>query len=176
MKATRSSRSAPVLREQGCQIAARTYRAVRSGRRGLSARTVSDAQAVEVIRLVAWTTDSAGRRQLAPEGLYGRRKMLAHLRRSGFEVTAGAVDRGMRLLGLSGVVRGKPHRTTIADHSAGRAPDLLNREVHRGGAEPQVGHRLHLRSVLVGVRLRRVHPGCLRAADHRLARANHENC
>jgi putative transposase len=117
-----------VLREQGCQIAARTYRAVRSGRRGLCARTVSDAQTVEAIRQVAWATDSAGRQQLAPEGLYGRRKMYAHLRRSELEVTAGAVDRGMRLLGLSGVVRGKPHRTTIADHSAGRAPDLLNRD------------------------------------------------
>ena len=117
-----------VLREQGCQIAARTYRAARSGRRGLSARTVSDAQTVEAIRQVAWTTDGAGRRQLAPEGLYGRRKMHAHLRRSGFEVTAGAVDRGMRLLGLSGVVRGKAHRTTVADPSADRAPDLLDRD------------------------------------------------
>lgn len=43
-------------------------------------------------------------------------------------MTAGSVDRGMRLLGLSGVVRGKPHRTTIADQAAGRAPDLLNRD------------------------------------------------
>ena len=117
-----------VLREQGCQIAARTYRALRAGRRGLSARTISDAKAVEAIRHLAWTTDGASRRQLSPEGLYGRRKMLAHLRRSGFEVTAGAVDRGMRLLGLSGVVRGKPHRTTIADQGADRAPDLLNRD------------------------------------------------
>ena len=117
-----------VLREQGCQIAARTYRAIRSGQRGLSARTVSDAQTVEAIRRVAFTTDAHARRRLAPEGLYGRRKMLAHLRRGGLEVTPGAVDRGMRLLGLSGVVRGRPHRTTIADKTADRAPDLLNRD------------------------------------------------
>jgi putative transposase len=117
-----------VRREQGCQIAARTYRAQRSGRRGLSSRTVTDAQTAEAIRQVAWRTDGDGRRRLAPEGLYGRRKMLAHLRRAGLEVTAGAVDRGMRLLGLSGVVRGKPHRTTIADQGADRAPDLLNRD------------------------------------------------
>jgi len=54
--------------------------------------------------------------------------MLGYLRRGGLEVTAGSVDRGMRLLGLSGVVRGKPHRTTIADQAADRAPDLLNRD------------------------------------------------
>jgi transposase InsO family protein len=34
----------------------------------------------------------------------------------------------VQLLGLSGVVRGKPHRTTIADKTADRAPDLLNRD------------------------------------------------
>ena len=117
-----------VLREQGCQIAARTYRAMRSGHRGLSARTVTNAQTVEAIRQVAWVTDAHGRRRLASEGLYGRRKMLGYLRRGGLEVTAGSVDRGMRLLGLSGVVRGKPHRTTIADQAADRAPDLLNRD------------------------------------------------
>lgn len=58
-----------VLREQGCQIAARIYRAMRSGQRGLSARTVTDAQTVEAIRQVAFATDTYGRRRLAPEGL-----------------------------------------------------------------------------------------------------------
>jgi len=56
------------------------------GQRGLSARTVSDAQTVEAIRRVAFTTCAHGRRRLAPEGLYGRRKMLAHLRRGGLEL------------------------------------------------------------------------------------------
>ena len=164
-----------VLREQGCQIAARTYRAARSGRRGLSARTVSDARTVEAIRQVAWHADRAGRRQLAPEGLYGRRKMLADLRRSGFEVTSGSVDRGMRLLGLCGVVRGKPHRTTIADQAADR-PGLAEPRLHRRGAEQGLGHRFHLRPDLVGVRLRGVHPGRLRPKDHRVALPDEENC
>jgi putative transposase len=62
-----------VLREQGCQIAARTYRAMRSGHRGFSARPVTDGQTVEAIRRAAWTTDAHGRRRLTPEGLYGRR-------------------------------------------------------------------------------------------------------
>jgi hypothetical protein len=42
-----------VLREQGCQVAARTYRAWRTRRP--AARTISDAQAVEAIREIAWT-------------------------------------------------------------------------------------------------------------------------
>ena len=116
-----------VLREQGCQIAARTYRAVRAGERGVSARTVSDARTVDAIRQTAWTVDGHCRRRLTPEGLYGRRKMHAHLHRSGHQVTPGAVDRGMRLLGLSGVVRGKRVRTTIPDPADTRPPDLLKR-------------------------------------------------
>ncbi len=117
-----------VLREQGCQIAARTYRAAKSGGRGCSARAISDARTVDAIRQVAWTTNAQGRRVLAPEGLYGRRKMFAHLRRLELLVTRGAVDRGMRTLGLSGVVRGKPVRTTIADEAGTRAADLLKRD------------------------------------------------
>ena len=42
-----------VLREQGCQVAARTYRAWR--RRRPAARTISDAQVVNTIRDIAWT-------------------------------------------------------------------------------------------------------------------------
>ncbi len=43
-----------VLRMQGCQIAARTYRAWRSGHRHLAARTISDAEVVDVVRDLAW--------------------------------------------------------------------------------------------------------------------------
>jgi len=120
-----------VLREQGCQIAARTYRAWRSARP--AARTISDALVVEAIREVAWTTttdaQSQRRRVMTPEGLYGRRKMTAHLRRQGLvPATPGAVDRGMRLLGLSGVRRDKGVRTTIPAKDGIRAGDLLNRD------------------------------------------------
>jgi hypothetical protein len=71
-----------VLREQGCQIAARTYRAWKNPHRRLAARTFSDARVVDAVRGAAWTTDPDGRRLLTPEGLYGRRKMTAHLRRT----------------------------------------------------------------------------------------------
>ncbi len=114
-----------VLREQGCQIAARTYRAWRS--RQPSARTVSDARVEDQVRDLAWTTGADGRRRLTPEGLYGRRKMTALLRRDGHEVSRGAVDRPMRSLGLVGVRRDKGHRTTIPAKDGIRAGDLLNR-------------------------------------------------
>ena len=107
-----------VLREQGCQVAARTYRAWRS--RPPAARTISDAQVVDAVRAAAWTSDDQGRPKLTPEGLYGRRKMTAHLRRSTtLEISSGAVDRAMRLLGLSGVRRDKGIRTTIAGNRKG---------------------------------------------------------
>ncbi len=42
-----------VLREQGCQVAARTYRAWREGP---AARTITDAQVVDAVRSVVWRT------------------------------------------------------------------------------------------------------------------------
>ena len=115
-----------VLREQGCQVAARTYRAWRLGR--VAARTMSDAQVVDAVRDVAWTLDPQGRRKLAAEGLYGRRKMTAYLRRTAMpEVSAGAVDRAMRILGLVGVRRDKGVRTTIPAKDGIRAGDQLDR-------------------------------------------------
>src|SRR5665647_1480818 len=70
-----------------------------------------------------------GRRTLTPEGLYGRRKMTAYLRRSAMpEASAGSVDRAMRTLGLVGVRRDKTTRTTIPAKDGIRAGDLLNRQ------------------------------------------------
>jgi len=117
-----------VLREQGCQIAARTYRALKAGTRGYSARAVSDAHVEEAVRTAAFTVDPAGQRRLTPEGLYGRRKMTALLRRQGHPVSAGAVHRAMTTLGLAGVRRGKAARTTLPAPGADRAPDLLDRD------------------------------------------------
>lgn len=117
-----------ILREQGVQVAARTYRSWRQARPA-AARTVTDALVVDAIRTVAWTVNADGVRVLAPEGLYGRRKMLALLRRRGLQpVSPGAVDRGMRLLGLSGVRRDKGVRTTIPGKDGIRAGDLLDRD------------------------------------------------
>jgi transposase InsO family protein len=116
-----------VLREQGCQVAARTYRAWKS--RKVSARTVSDAKVVDVVRQIAWTKDRDGRKKMTPEGLYGRRKMTALVRRDWLpDASPGAVDRAMRLLGLSGVRRDKTVRTTVPAKDGRRAGDLVDRD------------------------------------------------
>ena len=89
---------------------------------------MSDATAEDLIRQVAYTADTTtGLRRRTPEGLYGRRKMTAYLRRLGHQVSAGAVDRGMRTLGLQGVRRGSRVFTTVSDKTASRAPDLVER-------------------------------------------------
>jgi transposase InsO family protein len=117
-----------VLREQGCQVAARTYREWKSPSRPIAARTLADAGVENAVREAAWTTGADGVRRLAPEGLYGRRKMTALLRRtSAPQASAGAVDRAMRALGLSGVRRGKAVRTTVPGKDGSRAGDLLDR-------------------------------------------------
>jgi len=119
-----------VLREQGHQIAARTYRSQRHG--VIAARTVTDAQVQSAVRDAAWTTieiNGRARRVLSPEGLYGRRKMTALIRRAMIPgVSRGAVDRAMRALGLSGIRRDKGIRTTIPAKDGIRAGDLLNRD------------------------------------------------
>jgi putative transposase len=46
-----------VLREQGCQIAARTYRAWTQPDRQVAARTISDAHVQDKVRDLAWTID-----------------------------------------------------------------------------------------------------------------------
>jgi putative transposase len=58
---------------------------------------------------------------------------LLDLRRQGRDVAACTVDRLMRDEGLSGVVRGRRHRTTIpGGKNSRRAPDLLDRDFTAG--------------------------------------------
>jgi putative transposase len=115
-----------VLREQGCQVAARTYRAWR--RRRPAARTVADAQLIDAIKDTCWRRDERGTLRLTPEGLYGRRKLTAHLRRGGFEVAECSVARCMKSLHHKGIRRSKGVRTTIPAKDGKRAGDLLNRD------------------------------------------------
>ncbi len=119
-----------VLQEQGVRIAARTYRDWKQ--RAPAARTVSDARVLDAVRDLAWCEvigPDGRRRQLAPEGLYGRRKMTALVRRTRLPgASRGAVDRAMRHLGLVGITRSKRVRTTIPAADGVRAGDLLNRD------------------------------------------------
>jgi putative transposase len=51
-------------------------------------------------------------------GVYGVRKVWRQLLREGFRVARCTVARLMRIMGLKGVIRGKPVRTTISDKAA----------------------------------------------------------
>ena len=117
-----------VLREQGCQIAARTYRDWAQANRLVAARTVTDAMVTNQVRDLAWTVDREGVRRMTPEGLYGRRKMTALVQRTTPAASPGSVDRAMRSLGLQGVRRTKGVRTTIRAKDGKRAGDLLDRD------------------------------------------------
>jgi transposase InsO family protein len=63
-------------------------------------------------------------------GVYGVRKVWRQLRREGFTVARCTVERLMAELGLQGVIRGKPVRTTISDKAAPCPLDHVNRQFH----------------------------------------------
>jgi transposase InsO family protein len=63
-------------------------------------------------------------------GVYGVRKVWAQLRREGLQPARCTVARLMRKLGLKGVIRGKPVRTTISDKAAVCPLDHVNRQFH----------------------------------------------
>jgi putative transposase len=60
--------------------------------------------------------------------VYGVRKVWRQLRREGREVARCTVGRLMRTMGLQGVVRGRPVRTTISDKAAPCPLDHVNRQ------------------------------------------------
>jgi len=60
-------------------------------------------------------------------GVYGARKVWLALNREGIAVARCTVERLMAELGLTGAVRGKTKRTTIADPAAPRPADLVQR-------------------------------------------------
>jgi hypothetical protein len=107
-----------VLREQGVQVAARTYRAWK--KRLPALRTIEDARVTDALRALK-VPDTKGRPR--PEIMSGRRKMTQWLRRNGFpEASKHTVDRLMREEGMNET------RTTIPGKDGRRAGDLLNRD------------------------------------------------
>jgi putative transposase len=83
-----------------------------------SRRQVRDAELSEHIKRV----------HAANYGVYGARKVWLALNREGIAVARCTVERLMKDLGLSGAVRGRPRRTTIADAAAARPADLVSRQ------------------------------------------------
>ncbi len=61
-------------------------------------------------------------------GTYGARRITRALRRKGVDVARCTVERLMAELGLEGVIRGQRRRTTVAEPSAPRPPDLVDRD------------------------------------------------
>ncbi|MCZ7862216.1 IS3 family transposase [Agrobacterium salinitolerans] len=60
--------------------------------------------------------------------VYGVRKVWRQLQREGFDIARCTVARLMRAMGLQGIIRGKPIRTTISDKTAPCPLDLVNRQ------------------------------------------------
>lgn len=61
-------------------------------------------------------------------GVYGVRKVWRQMKREGIDVARCTVARLMKRLGLKGVVRGKPVKTTISDKATLCPLDLVNRK------------------------------------------------
>ncbi|MCK1779749.1 IS3 family transposase [Bradyrhizobium sp. 132] len=102
-------------------IAPSTYQAHVAKRRDparLSARARQDAALKTEVRRVFYQNF----------GVYGVRKVWRQLKREGFDVARCTVTRLMRDMGLQGVIRGKPVKTTISDKAAPCPLDHVNRQ------------------------------------------------
>ena len=103
------------------RIALSTYRAHAAKRADptkLSARAKQDAiRKIEIRRVFAENFD-----------VYGVRKVWRQLRREGEDIARCTVERLMRSMGLQGVIRGKPVKTTISDKAAPCPLDHVNRQ------------------------------------------------
>jgi transposase InsO family protein len=60
--------------------------------------------------------------------VYGVRKVWLQLNREGFDVARCTVERLMKSMGLQGVIRGKPVKTTVSDKAAPCPLDRVNRQ------------------------------------------------
>lgn len=61
-------------------------------------------------------------------GVYGVRKVWRQMKREGFDIARCTVARLMKSMGLQGVIRGKPLKTTISDKAAPCPLDRVNRQ------------------------------------------------
>ncbi|MBB4219249.1 transposase InsO family protein [Rhizobium binae] len=60
--------------------------------------------------------------------VYGVRKVWRQLKREGFDIARCTVARLMRSMGLRGIIRGKPVKTTVSDKTAPSPLDRVNRQ------------------------------------------------
>lgn len=145
-----------VLTEHGCQIAPSTY--YEHVGRGPTDREWRDAHLTcEIYRV-----------HRENYGVYGARKVWLQLNREHIPVARCTVERLMRDEGLTGAVRGKIKRTTIADPAGQCARDLVRRRFAPLTPDRLWVGRFHIRLDLVGVGVRGVRDRRLRPQDPRL--------
>lgn len=100
--------------------------------------------------------------------VYGVRKVWRQLQREGYDIARCTVARLMRAMGLQGIIRGKPVKTTVSDKAAPCPLDRVNR--HFFAPAPNMLWLSDFTYVaLAGLRLRRVRDRCLRSPHRRLA-------
>lgn len=145
-------------------IAARTYRHAKST--GPSPRTVSDAELLDTLHGLKGS----------PESLYGRRKLVAHLRRLGHDVAHCTVDRLMGVAGMAGVSRRKSPLRDRRNKPEDRAADLLHRDFTAAAPNLVWGRGPYLRDDDIRLGVRRVHRRRLFPADRHLVRADGQGC
>ena len=107
-----------VLSEHGIYIAPSTYYE-HIGRRPL-ARMLADARVIDALYTLRCAQPLMR--------VLGSRKTWIILRSDGIDVSRCTVERVMREMGWRGALKKKSPRTTIADPSAQRAPDLVKRQ------------------------------------------------
>ena len=98
------------------QVAPSTYYAAKS--RPLSARAIHDALMIPTL-VALWTANYR---------VYGAQKLWKAARRAGHDIGRDQVARLMREAGIEGIRRRKKVRTTKADPTAPRHPDLVGRD------------------------------------------------
>ncbi|MET4121357.1 hypothetical protein ABIB84_008073 [Bradyrhizobium sp. JR1.1] len=103
--------------------------------------------------------------------VYSARKVWRQLKREGFDVARCTVSRLMQDMGLQGVIRGKPVKTTISDKAAPCPLDHVNRQFR--APRPNVLWLLHLCRDLERIRLRRLRHRRLCPQDRGLAGLAH---
>jgi len=146
-----------VLTEHGLPIAPSTYYD-HVGRVPSRRQVRDDLLQAEIVRVHA-----------AHYGVYGARKVWLQLNRDGIRIARCTVERLMRRLGLTGAVRGKVKRTTVADPGPPAACRPGPALVRPGRTGPAVGGPSDLRVNVVGLGLRRVRRRRLRAPHPGLA-------
>jgi len=82
--------------------------------------------------------------------VYGVRKVWRQLQREGFGVARCTVARLMRSMGLQGIIRGKPIRTTISDKATPSPLDRVSRTAHSGFVLDALEQALHDRRPVHG--------------------------